>query len=283
MSVSDQLLVLVDPVARHHDGESVRIAKDVLSAGAGLKVCLPNNPEEFARSLARRGNRRPVVIGDDHALLRTVTLLHRERVLATTVLSLVPIGHEVSLAKSLGVPTEAVGAARTVLEGAGRRLDLLVDDSDGVVLGGLRIPCGDGTPAVAAGGGPLRALLARVRGGGAGAWGTGAAGARARGRGQDRGRVQGRVRVEVDGRTVVDLGEVVESVGVTPGEGGLCEVEVRWADAGVGARVRRARGRVVSVSGADFRYYVDAVASGPVRRRTWSCRPGGWSLTLPGG
>jgi hypothetical protein len=279
VSVSDQLLVLVDPVARRHDGESVRIAKDVLSAGAGLKVCLPNNPEEFARSLARRGNRRPVVIGDDHALLRTVTLLHRERVLDTTVLSLVPVGHEVSLAKSLGVPTEAVGAARAVLEGAGRPLDLLVDESDGVVLGGLRIPCGDGAaPAPAHASGRLRALLARVRGGGAGG-GTGSVRARARAAGQGRGR--GRVRVEVDGRTVVDLGEVVETVGVTPGEGGLCEVEVRWADAGVGARVRRARGRVVSVSGADFRYYVDAVASGPVRRRTWSCRPGGWSLTLP--
>ncbi|MFG6295149.1 diacylglycerol kinase, partial [Streptomyces rochei] len=31
---SDQLLVVVDPVARRTDGESVRIAKDVLSAGA---------------------------------------------------------------------------------------------------------------------------------------------------------------------------------------------------------------------------------------------------------
>lgn len=150
MSVSDQLMVLVDPVARRHDGESVRIAKDVLSAGATLKVCLPDSPEEFARALARRGSRRPVVVGDDHALLRAVTLLHRDRELATTVLALVPVGGEVSLAKSLGVPTGAVAAARAVLDGAGRRLDLLVDDSDGVVLGGLRIPCG--APAGVAGG-----------------------------------------------------------------------------------------------------------------------------------
>ncbi len=46
------LLVLVDPVARRLDGESVRIAKDVLSAGAVAKICLPDSAEEFARALA---------------------------------------------------------------------------------------------------------------------------------------------------------------------------------------------------------------------------------------
>lgn len=140
-ATSDQLLVVIDPVARRADGESVRIAKDVLSAGAaGMKVCLPDDPEEFARALARRGSRRPVVIGDDRALVRAVTLLHRQRELAGCVLSLVPVGGAVSLARALGVPTGAVAAARAVLDGAERRMDLLVDDSDGVVLGALRIP-----------------------------------------------------------------------------------------------------------------------------------------------
>ena len=55
MSARDQLLVVIDPVARRMDGESVRIAQDVLSAGAGVKVCLPDGPEEFAKALARRG------------------------------------------------------------------------------------------------------------------------------------------------------------------------------------------------------------------------------------
>lgn len=79
----DQLLVIIDPVARSTDGESVRIAKDVLGAGAAsTKVCLPESPEEFARMLQRRGSRRPVLIGDDRALVRTVALLHRRRELA---------------------------------------------------------------------------------------------------------------------------------------------------------------------------------------------------------
>lgn len=139
-ATSDQLLVVIDPVARRTDGESVRIAKDVLSAGARAKVCLPDGPEEFARALARRGSRRPVVVGDDRALVRAVSLLHRQRELAGCALSMVPVGGALSVARSLGVPMGAVAAARAVLEGVERRLDLLVDDSDGVVLGALRIP-----------------------------------------------------------------------------------------------------------------------------------------------
>ncbi|RST14523.1 diacylglycerol kinase, partial [Streptomyces sp. WAC04770] len=133
----DQLLVVIDPAARRTDGESVRIAKDVLSAGSHAKICLPDTPEEFARALSRRGSRRPVVVGDDHALLRAVAQLHKERELARGVLSLIPVGaaHALEVAHALGVPRGAVAAARTALDGAVRRLDLLVDDSDGVVLG----------------------------------------------------------------------------------------------------------------------------------------------------
>lgn len=139
-ATSDQLLVVIDPVARKTDGESVRIVKDVLSAGAATKVCLPEDPEEFARALARRGSRRPVVVGDDRALMRAVVLLHRQRELAECVLSVVPVGPALGVARALGLPTGAVAAARAVLDGAERRLDMLVDDSDGVVLGALRIP-----------------------------------------------------------------------------------------------------------------------------------------------
>jgi hypothetical protein len=140
VSASDHLLVIIDPVARQCDGESVRIAKDVLSARAVTKLCLPDNPVEFARALARRGARHLVVVGDDRALLRAVTLLHREREPESCALSLVPVGTAVSLAHSLGVPVGAVAAARAVLQGVVRRQDLLVDDGGGVVLGGLRIP-----------------------------------------------------------------------------------------------------------------------------------------------
>jgi hypothetical protein len=273
-ATSDQLLVVIDPVARRTDGESVRIAKDVLSAGAATKVCLPEGPDEFARMLARRGSRRPVVIGDDRALMRAVSLLHRQRELAECVLSVVPVGGALSLAGSLGVPTGAVAAARAVLDGVERRLDLLVDESDGVVLGALRIPplSGAADPAgVPAPGRPwLRTCQSLVR-----------TLVPPRPVSAPGGPAPSRLRVEVDGVTLVDLDQPVEGVSVTPGDSGEAEVEVRPVSVGAEASALMARGRTVTVSGAHFRYRADAVVSGPVRRRTWTVWEGALGLTLP--
>jgi hypothetical protein len=279
-AASDQLLVIIDPVARRTDGESVRIAKDVLSAGAATKVCLPDGPEEFARALRRRGSRRPVVVGDDRALVRAVSLLHRQRELAACALSVVPVGGGLTLAAALGVPTGAVAAARAVLEGVERRLDLLVDESDGVVLGALRIPpvaspIGQAAEPLGPGDSgrpwlrtcqslvrtlvpsrPPRAPSALVPG-------------------------PSRLRVEVDGVLLVDLDQPVQGVSVTPGDSGVAEVEIRPASVGAEATPVRATGKTVTVAGTDFRYRADATVSGPVRNRTWTVREEGWGLTVP--
>ncbi|MEV0740252.1 diacylglycerol kinase [Streptomyces sp. NPDC050549] len=277
-ATSDQLLVVIDPVARRTDGESVRIAKDVLSAGAAAKVCMPEGPEEFARVLARRGSRRPVLVGDDRALMRTVSLLHRQRELAGCALSMVPVGGALSLAGALGVPTGAVAAARAVLDGVVRRMDLLVDDSDGVVLGALRIPSLP-SPAVPSPAGSghaswLRTCQSLVR------TLVPARPPREQLVGEPR-FGPARLRVEVDGVTMVDLDQPVETVSVRPSTPGLAEVEVRPVSVGAEASPLCARGRSVTVSGADFRYRADAVVAGPVRTRTWVVREGAWGLTLP--
>ncbi|GAA3807783.1 diacylglycerol kinase [Streptomyces phyllanthi] len=297
MATSDPLLVVIDPLARRTDGESVRIAKDVLSAGASsTKVCLPEGPEEFARALSRRGSRRPVVVGDDRALLRAVSLLHRQRELAACALSLVPVGGPggMSLARSLGVPTGAVAAARAVLDGAERRLDLLVDDSDGVVLGAVGIPSvpvmarvtGSGGSAASGspgGDGPgahhswLRTCQSLVR----------TLAARPPRVPPVTGPGPSRLRVEVDGVTLVDLDQPVEAVSVAPSgdtdraRGGAA-VEIRPASVDAEATPLRAVGRRVTVSGPSFRYRADSVVTGPVRTRTWTVREGAWGLTLPG-
>ncbi|GHA61704.1 diacylglycerol kinase [Streptomyces tendae] len=294
---SVSLLVVVDPVARRLDGESVRIAKDVLSAGAAhTKVCLPDGPEEFARALRRRGSRRPVVVGDDSALLRAVALLHRQRELAGCALSVVPVGSALGLARSLGLPTGAVAAARAVLDGAERRLDLLVDDSDGVVLGAVGIPPAPvpvpargqaeaesdaGTGSGAGPGGPgtvrpwLRTCQSFVR--------TLASSRPARTAVTPGAAGPARLRVEVDGATLVDLDQPVDAVTVMPGAGGVAVVEVRPLSVGAQASPLTASGRTVTVSGAHFRYRADAVVCGPVGTRTWVAREGAWGLTLPAG
>ncbi|EGX57359.1 hypothetical protein SZN_23261 [Streptomyces zinciresistens K42] len=271
-AMSDQLLVVIDPVARMTDGESVRIAKDVLSAGAATKVCLPEGPDEFARALARRGSRRPVVVGDDRALTRAVALLHRQRQLAECVLSVVPVGRALSLAGSLGVPTGAVAAARAVLDGVERRLDLLVDDSDGVVLSGLRIPPAHGTAAPAAPHGPGRPWLRSCR-----SLARTLVPARTVAAAGTEG--PARLRVEVDGTTLVDLDQVVDAVSVTPGAAGVAAVEVHPC---AELAALRAEGRSVTVSGAHFRYHADTTTSGPIRRRTWTVGEGALRLVVPG-
>ncbi|MGW0861204.1 diacylglycerol kinase family protein [Streptomyces sp. NPDC002611] len=275
---SEQLLVVIDPVARRTDNESVRIAKDVLSGGAGTKVCLPEGPEEFARALARRGSRRPVVVGDDRALIRAVSLLHRHRELAGCALSVVPVGDVMSLARSLGVPTGTVAAARAVLDGVERRMDLMVDDSDGVVLGALRIPPLSPFPAAEdpedASGPPwLRTCQSLVRT-------LVPAGRPSRlTTGPEPG--PSRLRVEVDGETLVDLNQPVEAVSVSPTASGTASVEIRPASVGAEASPLLAQGRTVTVSGAHFRYRADTAVSGPVRTRTWRVREGAWGLTVP--
>ncbi|KOX00789.1 diacylglycerol kinase [Streptomyces sp. NRRL B-1140] len=281
-ATSEQLLVVVDPVARRSDGESVRIAKDVLGAGAGIKLCLPDGPDEFARALARRGSRRPVVVGDDRTLIRAVALLHRHRELAGCPLSVVPVGGAHSLARSLGIPTGTVAAARAVLDGVERRMDLMVDDSDGVVLGALRIPPlrPDGVTAEAAPdpddvpGRPwLRTCQSLVR--------TLVPAGRPSRLAALPEPGPSRLRVEVDGETLVDLDQPVEAVSVAPAAAGVASVEVRPVSVGAEASPLLAQGRTVTVSGAHFRYRADTVVSGPVRTRTWVVREGAWGLTVP--
>ena len=228
-----------------------------------------------------------MVIGDDRALLRAVAVLHRERELDSCAVSVVPVGASQALARSLGVPSGAVAAARAVLEGAERRLDLLVDDSDGVVLGSLRIPPVTSSPSAyasdpdpesgqASGGAAvdnhpwLRTCQSLVR--------TLARPSRVA---SAPGPAPARLRVEADGVLVVDLDQPVEGVTVSPGADGLAQVEVRPSSVGAAAEALRVRARTITVSGADFRYRADAVVGGPVRTRTWSVRADAWGLMLP--
>ncbi|WP_369378012.1 diacylglycerol kinase [Streptomyces sp. cg36] len=277
MSAADQLLVVIDPVARRIDGESVRIAKDVLCAGAQAKICWPEGVEEFSRALSRRGARRPVVVGDDLTLLRTVTLLHKERGGAGSraaggsrggpAVAMVPVGAAASLelARSLGVPTGAVAAARAVLDGAPRRLDLLVDDGDGVVLGGLRIPAPPPAPAPA-----VRAPAPAV-------WSACRSLVRTlvRAPAPVAAAVAQRLRVEADGILLSDA--PVTGVSLS-GLNGLARVVVEGRS---GERVCAGAEVVTVTSGeAGFRYRGDAEqVGGPVRSRTW--RVATWTLTLP--
>ncbi|MYS60241.1 diacylglycerol kinase [Streptomyces sp. SID5468] len=263
------MLVVIDPAARTTDGESVRIAQDVLRAGApSLKICLPESGEELRRVLAHRGRRHPVVVGDDRALLHTVRILHRQRALGEAPLSLVPVGQRprLAVARALGVPQSAVAAARAVLDGAERPVDLLVDDSGGIVLSGLRIPGPQPDRPAGPGRWPGRGARTLLRAL------TGPLPARPAPDGVHR------LRVEADGVVLTDLDRPLHEVSVRVPADGLAEVLVHRPH---DERPVRVRARAVTVSGRDFRYRADDSPAGPVRRRTWTVEPAAWRLTVP--
>ncbi|OIV36589.1 hypothetical protein BIV57_15670 [Mangrovactinospora gilvigrisea] len=135
------LLVVIDPAARRVDGEAVRVARDVLGAGARVKITIPEDTAELEHTFAHRGPKRPVLVGDDTALRRVVELLWRRGELGEAGLAVVPVGEgpRLRLVRSLGVPPSPVRAARAALGDVERRLDLLVDDGGGVALGTLRV------------------------------------------------------------------------------------------------------------------------------------------------
>lgn len=261
------LLLVIDPAARAVDGESVRIAKDVLCAGASsVKVVLPESVEEVERALAHRGRRHPVVLGDDSALLRTVRALHRDRTLAHGPVALVPIGPRSALARGLGVPGGVLAAARAVLDGVERELDLLVDESGGIVLGALSIPYGTPvaqsaahwwTPVEKTARSLVRTLTAPS---------------------PAEGGPPHQLRVEADGVLLADLDQPVHEVSVRTSPSGVAEVFVRRTE---GAEHVRAQARTITVSGRDFRYRADSAVTGPVRTRTWTLEPSAWRLTVP--
>lgn len=246
------MLIVIDPLARRTDGESVRIARDVLCAGAqDATVCVLDRPQAITQALSRRvgrGGRRVVIIGDDRALLRAVRTLHLHGRLGASPLAVVPVGPEssVAVARALGVPTDAVAASRAALSGTDRRLDLLTDDTGGVVLGGLGIPAPR----------PVLRVVPFVR---------------------RPVRQRRRLRVEADGRVLADLDRPVAGVSVRAADG-LAEVEVR---PGPAAEAVTARATSVTVSGQAFSYRANAMTQGPTRTRTWTVRPGALRLTMP--
>jgi hypothetical protein len=266
------LLVVIDPVARTLDGESVRIAKDVLRAGAdSLKICLPESLADWERALLHRGRRRPVVVGDDPALLRTLRILHREGAADQATVSFVPVGTRPGpgLAKLFGVPQSAVSAARAALDGVERALDLLVDDSGGIVVGALRIP-GAGPPAVPAQP-DSRHWLAGARSLVRTLTGPGVA--------ERVHHAAHRLRVEADGRLLADPAHPVHEVSVLrPPSGGRAEVHIRHPH---GSAPLPVHARQLTVSGPDFRYRADDAVTGPVPTRTWTVAPAAWTLMLP--
>ena len=302
----DPLLVITNAEAGTSEEERLESALAVLRERASVEVATTNNPGELDGVLHRAGSRRIVVAGGDGSLHAVVAALHRRRELASAVLGLIPMGTGNDFARGVGVPLDCEQAARLVLHGAPRPMDLIVDEVGEIVVNNVHV--GAGAQASRRGsrwkerlgsigvGGVNLGRLGYPIGAALTAWRPTAV----------------RVRIEVDDEVVVDLDEpiLMAAVGNGPSVGGGAELtpEASPEDGRLDVMVSRAtgpfarvayaarlgvashhrredvtyvRGTRVSVAGGPFWCSADGEVYGPERRRTWRLEARAYSMLLP--
>jgi len=302
----DPLLVITNSAAGTADADSLIAALEILRARASVEVAATSNPGELDGALHRAGSRRIVVAGGDGSLHAVVSALHRRHELADACLALLPLGTGNDFARCMGIPLEIKDAARLVLDGEVRQVDLIVDELGAVVVNNVHV--GAGAQASRNGAG-WKTRLGSI---GIGGLNLGKLG-------YPIGALQTafappalRLHVEVDGLVVNDLHQPVLMVAVGNGtsvgggaeltpeadpENGTFDVLISravgpLAKVAYAARLARAshhqrddvvylRGRQVSVSGEEFYGSADGEIFGPERQRTWHVEPAAYSMVLP--
>lgn len=297
-----ELLVVANAAAGGAQEEAVGAALAVLRQAGRVQVARTSSATELDDVLRASGpGRRLVVVGGDGSVHAVVNALARAgRLAPEDPLGVVPLGTGNDLARCLGLPLDPEEAARCVLHGRPRNLDVLAEDDGALVVNAVHV--GVGASAAEA------AQAWKRRLGAAGyALGSALAGVREAG---------WRLRVEVDGRELADGGERLLMVGVgigtsigggaplaphaDPGDG-LADVVLAAATGplarvayGIALRegghvdrddVEAVRGRQVLVEAAApedaFGTNADGELAGPFTRRSWTLRAGAWSCLVP--
>jgi diacylglycerol kinase (ATP) len=302
----DPLLVITNSEAGTSDEDRLAAALAVLREQVSVEVAGTSNPGELDGVLHRAGSRRIVVAGGDGSLHAVIAALYRRRELKESVVGLIPLGTGNDFARGTDIPLDPAEAARVILDGTPRPMDLIVDEVGEVVVNSVHVGAGAnasrrghrwkrrlgsvGVGKVNLGklGYPIGAALT--------AWNPPII----------------RVRIEVDGAVVVDLDQpiLMAAVGNGTSVGGGAELTPE-ADPGDGrfdvmvsrstgpaARLMYAahlgrgshherddvtyvRGTEVSVSGGPFWCSADGEVYGPEQRRTWRLEPAAYHLVLP--
>lgn len=302
----DPLLVITNSGAGTSDQETLDLALAILRESASVEVASTSNPGELDGVLHRAGSRRIVVAGGDGSLHAVVAALHRRHELTDKTLALLPLGTGNDFARGTGIPLDIEDAARLVLAGEARKVDLLVDETGEIVVNIVHVGAGaqasrkghtwkDRLGSIGVGklnlgklGYPIGALLAAAN------------------------PPRHRLRVEIDGKVVVDVDQPVLMVAVGNGssvgggteltpeadpESGTLDVMIARAvsaKAKLGYAVHLSRGehherddvlylrgREVSVRGEEFWVSADGEIYGPERSRTWRLEVAAYAMVLP--
>ena len=300
------LLVITNADAGTSDEERLATALDVLREKASVEVAKTSNPGELDGVLHRAGGRTIVVAGGDGSIHAVVTALHKRHELPGATLALLPMGTGNDFARGNDIPLDIEDAARLVLTGEPRPVDLMIDETGSVVVNNVHVGVGAqasrkgakwktrlgsiGVGKVNLGklGYPIGAALSAFH---PPSW---------------------RLRIELDGRVVNDVDRPVLMVAIGNGgnvgggtelnpdadtEDGQLDVMISraikpLAKLGYVNRLRRGdhdqrddvvtlRGTSVKVSGQDFWLSADGEIDGPERSRSWRLEPAAYSMILP--
>lgn len=289
----DGFFLVANSQAGTAERRAVDTAVGILAEHAPTRVRRTDDLEQLDDALDAAAGHDLVVAGGDGSLHHVVQRLWNRGTLGHTAIGLIPLGTGNDLARSVGIPLDPSEAARRIVEGTARPLDLIVDDSGGVVVNAAHAGIGaaaasraddlKGRLGMAAY--PLGALLAAARTDG---W---------------------KLEVTVDGRPLDLPGDRVLMVGIGNGSSigggtplcpgadatdGLLDVVVSTA-VGPGARVAYAnalrtgdhirrddvvaeRGVEVRISGDPVGHNADGEIDEDVPRRTYRLVPGAWNL-----
>jgi diacylglycerol kinase family enzyme len=292
VSAPSGFLVVANGNAGSAERAEVDTALGILAEAAPVRLRPTASPDDVDAVLDGVDDRTVVVAGGDGSLHLVVARL-RARGQAAAPVGLVPLGTGNDFARGAGVPLDPADAARRIVDGRPRPIDVLVDDDGGIVVNAVHAGVGAAAADRAEGmkdrlgplAYPVGAVLAAVRADG---W---------------------RLDVTVDGTPLPLPGDRVLMVGVGNGpsigggtplcpgaepDDGALDVVVACATgpaarAAFGRALRSGRhverddvvavrGRQVRITGDAVGYDADGELDENVTDRTYRVEPAAWSL-----
>lgn len=302
----EPLLVVTNSDAGTADEQSLEAALAILRERTSVEVAATSNEGELNGVLHRAASRRIVVAGGDGSMHAVVSALHKRNELSGKTLALLPLGTGNDFARGTGIPLDIEDAARLVLEGEPRPVDLLVDELGQVVVNNVHVGAG---AQASRRGSRWKSRLGAIGFGkvnlGKLGYPVGAALAAFH-------PPELRLRVKVDDRIVNDHDRPVLMVALGNGGqvGGGTELnpEADPEDGRIDVMISRSvgplakfafvarlgrgehhhrddvtylRGSTVSISGEEFWCAADGEIYGPERQRTWRLERAAYSMVLP--
>ncbi len=303
----DPLLVITNGDAGTADDEAIEPALAILRESCSVEVQETSRPGELDGVLQRAASRRIVVAGGDGSLHAVVAALYRRHDLKDAVVGLLPMGTGNDFARTLGIPLDLEEAARVIVGGEVRPMDLVVDELGEIVVNNVHVGAG---AQASRRGARWKERLGSI---GVGSANLGKLGYPIGAALSAFHPPSVHMHVEVDGTVVTDLDQPVLMVSVGNGanvgggteltpeadpEDGKVDVMISHAvgavaKVGYALSLRRGehhhrddvqyfRASQVTISGDEFYISADGEISGPERQRSWHVEPGAYSFILPG-